>query len=77
MYYEYAGSLGSRLHKATGTTYIAYAYWPSRRTWQQAAKKLPPLGKELAVEMRSCCENIEVLFELGVVKDLLRSHTSS
>ena len=76
MFYEYTGSLGSRLHKTTNHSYIAYAQWPSRKAWQQSALKLPPKGKEVAVRMRSCCEQIEVLFELGVTKDLLRSHPS-
>ena len=38
---EHAGSGGSRLHKAATGNYVAYAQWPDRQTWEQAAEKLP------------------------------------
>ena len=33
---EQHGGLGSRLHKASDGTWLAYAQWPSRDTWSQA-----------------------------------------
>ncbi|MDH3604337.1 MAG: antibiotic biosynthesis monooxygenase [Candidatus Tectomicrobia bacterium] len=35
-YYQYAGSLGSRLHRADIGAYIGYAQWPSRHVWTTA-----------------------------------------
>jgi len=35
-YKEQHGGLGSRLHKASDGTWLAYAQWPSRDAWSQA-----------------------------------------
>lgn len=34
---EYCGGLGSRLHKADDGTWLAYAQWPDKETWEQSA----------------------------------------
>ena len=39
--YDYAGSLGSRLHKEDECNYIAYAQWPNKETWEKSSNKLP------------------------------------
>jgi len=39
LFRDFAGSLGSRLHKGEGNLYIAYAQWPDKRTWEVLSKK--------------------------------------
>lgn len=64
------GSLGSRLHRAGPTEYIAYAQWPSRERWQSPAA-LPPPGPTAGARMKECCASIQVLAELEPIDDLL------
>jgi heme-degrading monooxygenase HmoA len=33
---QFDGGLGSRLHKASDGTWLAYAQWPSREMWKRA-----------------------------------------
>ena len=67
---DHCGALGSRLHKNEKLEYIAYAQWPSKEKRDNA--DLPSEVKESAyAEMRSCCNDLEVLFELTPVSDLL------
>lgn len=72
MFYRHAGSLGSRLHRPQGTTYIAYAQWPDRETWEASAKRLPPEADTVKAAMREACQKTEILHELQVGTDLLR-----
>ena len=71
--YEYEGSLGSRLHTSEPGTYIAYAQWPDRKTWEHAGKKLPESAKTVSQQMKDSCEKIETIFQLDVIDDLLKS----
>lgn len=71
--YEYEGSLGSRLHKLNDTSYIAYAQWPDRETWKNSGNNLPDSADRIRKTMRDCCTNIEVLYELNSIEDLLKS----
>ncbi len=68
---DYAGGMGSRLHREKENTYLAYAQWPDRETWENSGNKLPEDAAPLRQQMRECCEKTETLFELAVVKDLL------
>lgn len=66
------GSLGSRLHRAEDGTWIAYAQWPDRRTWE-AASKITPADAEAVGMMR---ESVETSFPntyMSVAEDLLKS----
>lgn len=66
----HCGALGSRLHNNANDDFIAYAQWPSKETLDQA--ELPSdIINGAHAEMRSCCESVEVLFELTPVSDLL------
>ena len=56
--YKHEGSLGSRLHKASETEYIAYAQWPSNELWENAGSKLPENANSIRETMKSCCEKI-------------------
>ncbi len=70
--YQYEGSLGSRLHRENETSYIAYAQWPDKQTWQNSGKKLPDSADLFRQQMRASCEKIETLHELVVLEDLLQ-----
>jgi len=54
-----AGSLGSRLHRSSDGTWVAYAQWPSREAWADA-KIGSPEGKA-AIESLSAV--VEERFE--------------
>ncbi len=79
--YKYEGSLGSRLHKAIvqneseSIQYIAYAQWPSRQLWENSGGKLPKEADAIRSTMKNACKNIETLYELDVVNDLLATTT--
>lgn len=73
--YEYEGSLGSRLHQQDDTVYIAYAQWPDKETWKNSGDKLPASADPIRKRMKSACEQIETLFELDTVSDLLKTGT--
>lgn len=68
---EYEGGLGSVLNKLDDQTYIAYAQWPDRKTWEMAGSKLPEVAAEIRLSMRQCCHEIDTLHELNIIKDLL------
>ncbi|HLL75244.1 MAG TPA: antibiotic biosynthesis monooxygenase [Pyrinomonadaceae bacterium] len=70
------GSHGSRLHRAADGTWIAYAQWPDRRTWELAMGVEAADGE--ASEMMS--ESIEVSQPpvlMEVFDDLLKPAGSS
>ncbi|MCH4552074.1 antibiotic biosynthesis monooxygenase family protein [Aestuariibaculum lutulentum] len=70
--YEYEGSLGSKLHKGEGQSFIAYAQWPSQEKFEQAGDNLPEEANKYRDTMRASCEKIEVLQKMEVVKDVLK-----
>jgi quinol monooxygenase YgiN len=70
--YQYEGSLGSRLHQESDDTYIAYAQWPDRETWQNSGSNLPPSAEQYRTVMRESCKEIKTLHELEVIEDLLK-----
>ncbi|GAA4941595.1 hypothetical protein GCM10023314_13240 [Algibacter agarivorans] len=72
--YKYEGSLGSRLHKQKEYQYIAYAQWPDASTFKASGENLPKQEADTARSlMRAACEKIEILQELDVVEDLLKT----
>ena len=71
-FYQNAGSLGSRLHRASTGEYIAYAQWQTRAQWEQQRERSDAELHRHRQAMWECCERIEVLYELDVVDDLLR-----
>lgn len=72
LFYRHAGSLGSRLHKPKGGTYIAYAQWPDRKTWEGSAELLPPEAEAVKMALGASCEHTEIVHELEVATDLLQ-----
>ena len=75
--YQYEGSYGSRLHRASDTLFIGYAQWPSREVWEQSGDNLPESANELRTAMRACCVEINTEHELKVVSDLLHTEIFS
>jgi len=67
----HAEGLGSRLHKTEAGVYIAYAQWPNKKAWETARQKLPKTAIENLHRMNGYCEEITVLFNMKVKKDLL------
>ncbi|MGY6648705.1 antibiotic biosynthesis monooxygenase family protein [Wenyingzhuangia sp. IMCC45574] len=74
LFYQYGGSLGSRLHKAEENIYIAYAQWPDEETFNSAGAKLPEEATEIRTKMRASCNAVEVLHKLELVKDLIKEN---
>jgi quinol monooxygenase YgiN len=74
--FEHSGSLGSRLHKESESTYIAYAQWPARDIWSHESD-LPESANTAKKEMNEACSAIDSLYCLEVVDDLLVEKTFS
>jgi heme-degrading monooxygenase HmoA len=70
--YANEGSLGSRLHKKDEHTYLAYAQWPDKFTFENAGSNMPSSADRVRQKMRNACDTIETLHELEVIEDLLR-----
>jgi hypothetical protein len=70
--YEHAGSLGSRLHRASTGEYIAYAQWFSRAQWEQQAERSDAELRMHRQAMRAACTEIAVLYELEMTDDWLQ-----
>lgn len=71
-FYQHAGSLGSRLHRASTGEFIAYAQWQTRAQWEQQKERSDVELQRHRQAMREACEAIEVLYELDVLDDSLR-----
>jgi heme-degrading monooxygenase HmoA len=68
--YRKCGSLGSRLHRAEDGTWVAYAQWPDKRSWE-AARRVPVADTEASDMMK---ESVEVSYPemlLEVSDDLI------
>ena len=71
--FTYANSNGSRLHQAKENEYIAYASWPNKKTWKNAASKLPENSIVISKKMKDFCSDIQSVYELDLVHDLLKN----
>ena len=47
---RHRGALGSRLHKSADGTWVAYAQWPSRQSWEQSRVQ-PAVDPEASRQM--------------------------
>lgn len=68
---KYEGALGSRLHRSSDGSFVAYAQWPNRALWENSGSKLPPEAVEWRIQIKDCCDSIRTIHELEVVMDLL------
>lgn len=74
--YQHCGSLGSRLYKASETSYIGIAQWPDKQTLDHSSLEgFDP--DNWRVKMRACCTSIEKLDELELIHDLWAEKLSS
>jgi hypothetical protein len=71
-YYQHAGSLGARLHRASIGEYIAYTQCVSRAEWEQQRDMSDAELQAHRQAMRACCESVEVLYELEMTDDYLQ-----
>ena len=70
---KHANSNGSRLHKSKGNEYIAYASWPDKKTWEDGRSKLPKGSEVFSKKMKGCCSDIQTVYELDMLNDLLKN----
>jgi heme-degrading monooxygenase HmoA len=70
--YGRRGSRGSRLHRAEDGTWVAYAQWPDRRTWESASGA-EAADVEAARMMRESIESSHPAVLMEVSDDLLES----
>jgi heme-degrading monooxygenase HmoA len=60
-----SGSYGSRLHRCSDGTYLAYGYWPSRQAWEtsqiQAPKSAARALMAAAIEERFPEQHMELI----------------
>lgn len=71
---ENRGGLGSRLHKAEDGSFIAYAQWKDKETWENAGN-FPVIDEEAANMMReSVAERLPTTF-METVDDLLLNNS--
>lgn len=46
-------------------------------TWENAGSKMPKMAKDIRALMRESCERIETVYEMKVIKDLLKKKPKS
>jgi len=64
------GALGSRLHRADDGSFIAYAQWPSRESWEEASSTAGA-NSPSSLTMKEATESFEIVARMDVIKDLL------
>jgi quinol monooxygenase YgiN len=70
--YRQYGSLGSRLHQAEDGTWVAYAQWPDRQTYD-AAQSIPVIDSEARTMFRESIEEMYPDLYMNVTDDLLQA----
>ena len=69
--YRHCGSLGSRLHQAEDGTWLGYAQWPDRQTYD-AARGVTVIDVEASTMLRESVEESYPDIYMNVVDDLLK-----
>ena len=64
------GGLGSKVHRADDGTFVAYAQWPDRASWQ-AMGELPSVDPVASAAMASAIEESLPSLLLDPITDLL------
>ncbi len=75
LYYRYAGSYGSRLHRISDLKYCVYTLWPNAEAFKKADERLPAAALALMAKMKSCCTKVEASMEMGVLIDQIHLNT--
>lgn len=73
--YEHCGSLGSRLHRAEDGTWVGYAQWPDKATWESMGS-IPSIDAEARSMMRNSIEHSFPDVYMTVIDDLLQTSVS-
>jgi len=69
--YKHEGSLGSRLHKISDNSYLAYAQWSDKITFENSGGNLPVEANYFRSLMRDSCNSIDIIKKGVVVEDLI------
>jgi quinol monooxygenase YgiN len=64
------GSLGARMHRSHDGSWIAYAQWPCRDTWERGEEVIAAFLKGTYWD-EECLDGVSVLFQLEPTDDLL------
>jgi len=67
---DFGGGLGSRLHKASDGTWLAYAQWPDREKWEHAGTGTERMSEAMQL-LRDAIEERLPHIELEPVADYL------
>ena len=70
---RHRGALGSRLHKSADGTWIAYAQWPNRHSWE-LSRALPAVDPEASRQMLEAEAESYPPILLAPVADFLGHH---
>jgi heme-degrading monooxygenase HmoA len=66
---SHRGGLGSRLHRRSDGTYLAYAQWPDQQTWERSSSIPLPENQALA-QMRDSIASSETPIQMNLLQDL-------
>lgn len=69
LFRTHRGALGSRLHRCSDGTYLAYAQWPDQRAWVQAFDRPLPENSALS-RMQEMIASSEEPIQMQLLKDL-------
>jgi len=75
LYYRYAGSYGSRLHKVNDQKFCVYTLWPDAQAFKSSDQRLPPVALALQAKLKSCCTKVETAMEMGILVDNMHLDT--
>jgi quinol monooxygenase YgiN len=65
------GGVGSRLHRCSDGTFLAYAQWPARGAWERSPSIALPGMQALAQVLKDAIESSEAPIEMDLLQDLL------
>jgi heme-degrading monooxygenase HmoA len=63
------GGLGSRLHRCSDGTYLAYAQWPDQRTWERSSN-IPLPENQAMSQMKDAIASSEAPIQMNLLQDL-------
>ena len=75
LYYRYAGSFGSRLHRINEKKFCVYTLWPNADAFNRAETCLPVAALALQAKLNACCSKVESEMEMGVMIDQIHLNT--
>lgn len=75
LYYRYAGSYGSRLHKVNEHKFCVYTLWPNSESFMNSDSRLPVAALALQAKLKSCCTKVEPAMEMGILVDHIHMDT--